>query len=37
VRPSAAGKTSWFTVALTDRAYRTARQLEHQPEPEAGG
>jgi anti-sigma regulatory factor (Ser/Thr protein kinase) len=34
VRASDAGKTSWFTVALTDRAQRAARQLE--PEPEAG-
>ncbi len=32
VRASQAGKTSWFTLALTDRAHRTARQLEHEPE-----
>jgi len=29
-----AGKTTWFTLALTDRAHQAARQLE--PEPEAG-
>ena len=34
VRASEAGKTSWFTLALTDRAHRAARQIE--PEPEAG-
>ena len=34
VRASQAGKTTWFTLALTDRAHRVARQLE--PEPEAG-
>jgi anti-sigma regulatory factor (Ser/Thr protein kinase) len=34
VRASQAGKTSWFTLALTDRAHRAARQIE--PEPEAG-
>ena len=32
VRASQAGKTSWFTLALTDRAHRVARQLEHEPE-----
>jgi anti-sigma regulatory factor (Ser/Thr protein kinase) len=32
VRASGAGKTSWFTLALTDRAHRVARQLEHEPE-----
>ncbi len=32
VRASQAGKTSWFTLALTDRAHRNARQLEHEPE-----
>jgi anti-sigma regulatory factor (Ser/Thr protein kinase) len=32
VRASEAGKTSWFTLALTDRAHRAARQLEHEPE-----
>ncbi|MGO9295087.1 MAG: hypothetical protein ACLP52_14635, partial [Streptosporangiaceae bacterium] len=35
VRASQAGKTSWFTLALTDRARRIAAQIEH--EPEAGG
>jgi anti-sigma regulatory factor (Ser/Thr protein kinase) len=34
VRASDAGKTSWFTLALTDRAHRAAKQIE--PEPEAG-
>ena len=32
VRASQAGKTSWFTLALTERAHRVARQLEHEPE-----
>jgi anti-sigma regulatory factor (Ser/Thr protein kinase) len=32
VRASEAGKTSWFTLALTDRAHRAARQIEHEPE-----
>ena len=32
VRASQAGMTSWFTLALTDRAHRVARQLEHEPE-----
>jgi anti-sigma regulatory factor (Ser/Thr protein kinase) len=32
VRASQAGKTSWFTLALTDRAHRVARQLEHETE-----
>jgi anti-sigma regulatory factor (Ser/Thr protein kinase) len=32
VRTSQAGKTTWFTVALTDRAHRAARQLESEPE-----
>jgi len=32
MRATQAGKTSWFTLALTDRAHRTARQLEHEPE-----
>jgi anti-sigma regulatory factor (Ser/Thr protein kinase) len=36
VRASGAGKTSWFTLALTDRAHQIARQIEHDPEPEAG-
>ena len=34
VRASPAGKTSWFTLALTDRAHQVARQID--PEPEAG-
>ena len=32
VRTSRAGKTTWFTLALTDRAHQVARHLEHQPE-----
>jgi anti-sigma regulatory factor (Ser/Thr protein kinase) len=32
VRASQAGKTSWFTLALTDRVHRAAAQLEHEPE-----
>jgi anti-sigma regulatory factor (Ser/Thr protein kinase) len=32
VRASQAGKTTWFTLALTDRAHRAAAQIEHQPE-----
>jgi anti-sigma regulatory factor (Ser/Thr protein kinase) len=32
VRANQVGKTSWFTLALTDRAHRVARQLEHEPE-----
>ncbi len=32
VRASQAGKTSWFTLALTDRAHRIAAQIEHEPE-----
>jgi hypothetical protein len=32
VRASPAGKTTWFTLALTDRAHRLARQLDHEPE-----
>jgi anti-sigma regulatory factor (Ser/Thr protein kinase) len=35
VRATHGGKTTWFTLALTDRAQRAARQIEH--EPEAGG
>jgi anti-sigma regulatory factor (Ser/Thr protein kinase) len=31
-RTSQAGKTTWFTLALTDRAHRVAAQLEHEPE-----
>jgi anti-sigma regulatory factor (Ser/Thr protein kinase) len=34
VRTTHGGKTTWFTLALTDRAHRTAAQLD--PEPEAG-
>jgi anti-sigma regulatory factor (Ser/Thr protein kinase) len=32
VRASRAGKTTWFTLALTDRAHRVAAQVEHEPE-----
>jgi len=32
VRTSQAGKTSWFTLALTDRALRAARLIEHEAE-----
>ena len=32
VRATQAGKTSWFTLALTDRAHRAAAQIEHEPE-----
>jgi anti-sigma regulatory factor (Ser/Thr protein kinase) len=32
VRAGQAGKTSWFTLALTDRAHQIARQIEHDPE-----
>ena len=32
VHASQAGKTSWFTLALTDRAHQAARQFEHEPE-----
>ena len=32
VRASQTGKTSWFTLALTDRAHRAAAQIEHEPE-----
>ena len=32
VRASQAGKTTWFTLALTDRARRVARQIEAEPE-----
>jgi anti-sigma regulatory factor (Ser/Thr protein kinase) len=32
VRASQSGKTSWFTLALTDRAHRAAAQIEHEPE-----
>jgi len=32
VRVTQAGKTTWFTLALTDRAHRAAAQIEHEPE-----
>jgi anti-sigma regulatory factor (Ser/Thr protein kinase) len=32
VRAEAAGKTTWFTLALTDRAHQAARHIEHEPE-----
>jgi anti-sigma regulatory factor (Ser/Thr protein kinase) len=32
VRTTGAGKTTWFTLALTDRAHTVARQLDHEPE-----
>jgi len=32
VRASEAGKTTWFTLALTHRAHQVAAQLEHEPE-----
>ena len=32
MRASQAGKTTWFTLALTDRAHRAARHIEHEPE-----
>jgi anti-sigma regulatory factor (Ser/Thr protein kinase) len=32
VRATGAGKTTWFTLALTDRAHQIARQLDHEPE-----
>ena len=32
MRATQAGKTSWFTLALTDRAHRAAAQLEREPE-----
>ena len=32
VRAEPGGKTSWFTLALTDRAHQAAAQLEHEPE-----
>ena len=35
VRATQAGKTTWFTLTLTDRAHTVARQLEHEPEPGA--
>src|SRR5262249_54401919 len=32
VRASQAGMTTWFTLAVTDRAHRLARQSDHEPE-----
>ena len=32
VRATQAGKTAWFTLALTDRAHRAAAQIENEPE-----
>src|SRR5205814_1065486 len=32
VRPGSAGKTTWFTLALTGHAHQAARQLSHEPE-----
>jgi anti-sigma regulatory factor (Ser/Thr protein kinase) len=32
VRAAQGGKTSWFTLALNDRAHRAARQIDHEPE-----
>jgi anti-sigma regulatory factor (Ser/Thr protein kinase) len=32
VRAAQSGKTTWFILALTDRAHRVARQIEHEPE-----
>jgi anti-sigma regulatory factor (Ser/Thr protein kinase) len=32
VRARQGGKTSWFTLTLTDRAHRIASQIEHEPE-----
>jgi anti-sigma regulatory factor (Ser/Thr protein kinase) len=32
VRATQAGETSWFTLALTDRAHQAAAQIEHEPE-----
>jgi anti-sigma regulatory factor (Ser/Thr protein kinase) len=32
VRATQAGKTSWFTLTLTDRTHQVAAQLEHEPE-----
>jgi anti-sigma regulatory factor (Ser/Thr protein kinase) len=32
VRASDTGKTTWFSLALTDRTQRAAAQLEHEPE-----
>lgn len=35
VRASQADSTSWFTLALTDRVHRAARQIDHEPEADA--
>jgi anti-sigma regulatory factor (Ser/Thr protein kinase) len=32
VRATQVGKTTWFTLALTDRTYRAAQRIEHEPE-----
>jgi anti-sigma regulatory factor (Ser/Thr protein kinase) len=32
VPPETGGKTSWFTLALIDRAHQAARPIEHEPE-----
>jgi anti-sigma regulatory factor (Ser/Thr protein kinase) len=32
VRADPAGKTSWFTLALTDRANRISKQIDREPE-----
>ena len=32
VRTTPGGKTTWFTLALTDRTHHAARQLDHEPE-----
>jgi hypothetical protein len=32
VRASHDSKTGWFALALTDRAHRAARQIDHEPE-----
>jgi hypothetical protein len=32
VHASQAGKTCWFTLALTEHAHQAARQIDHEPE-----
>ena len=32
VRAEPAGKTSWFTLALTERAHRISKQIDREPE-----
>ncbi len=32
VRAAGAGKTTWFTLALTNQAHRVARQIDREPE-----